>query len=72
MELADAPSGSYEALADLERGQGQLSTPCMRFFVVVPQKIFTPVVPQISPDRMDMVRIVLGIVILDKKTGSMG
>ena len=43
----------------------------MRFFIVVPQEILTPIVPQISPDRMDMIRIVLGVVILDKETGAM-
>ena len=43
----------------------------MRFFVVVPQKIFTPIVPQISPDRMDVIRVVLSVVILDKETGAM-
>jgi hypothetical protein len=43
----------------------------MRFFVVIPQKILTPIVPQASPDRMDMIRVVLGVVILDKETGAM-
>ena len=28
-------------------------------------------VPQISPDRMDIIRVVLGVVILDKENGAM-
>jgi hypothetical protein len=43
----------------------------MRFFVVVPQKILTPIVSQITPDRMDVICVVLGVVILDKETGAM-
>jgi hypothetical protein len=66
--LTTIPS-SFAAMQ--QRGQVLVSTTRMPLFVVVPQQILSPIVPQISPYRMDMIRVVLGVVILDKKTGSM-
>jgi hypothetical protein len=54
-----------------QRGQVRLSTTRMRLLVVVPQRILTPIVLQTSPDRMDIFRVVLGVVLIDKETGAM-
>jgi len=42
----------------------------MRSFVMLFQKILSPIVLNIPPDRMDVVRVVLGIVVFDEKTGT--
>jgi hypothetical protein len=66
--------GEVRAVTELPRskgGQVRLSTNRTRLSVVIPQKILTPIIPQISPDRMDMIRVVLGVVMLDKETGAM-
>ena len=42
-------------------------TMMVRFVVVQPQQINTKIVCDVSPDRMDMVRVVLGVIILHKE-----
>jgi hypothetical protein len=38
------------------------------FLVVGRQQVIPPIAPQVSPDRVNVIGIVLGIIVLDEKT----